>query len=252
MKSILMSIQPKWCEKIINGKKTIEVRKTAPKAPFRAFIYCTKQRFPNKKYLYINETSVRSEYGVCDDWLKYDTDTLNINEGTPYQYETYFANGKIIGEFICDKVICLTYETKIPTVKQNEDGTLGIVGYTTTEPFYNGKLSTIKGSCLEQKELLSYGKGNDIYGLHITALKIFDKPRELGEFYGYNKELEQRFLDGEDYCCHDATNEYGEAMTECDGENIHNCYRCWEEWSGWCHSITRPPQSWQYVGEIEE
>lgn len=32
MKAILMSIRPEWCEKIFNGEKTIEVRKTAPTA----------------------------------------------------------------------------------------------------------------------------------------------------------------------------------------------------------------------------
>ena len=31
MKAILISIKPKWCEKIFNGEKTVEVRKTAPK-----------------------------------------------------------------------------------------------------------------------------------------------------------------------------------------------------------------------------
>ena len=35
MKSILISIKPKWVEKIIRGEKTIEVRKSAPKeVPF--------------------------------------------------------------------------------------------------------------------------------------------------------------------------------------------------------------------------
>ena len=42
MKSILMSIKPQWCELIASGKKTIEVRKTAPKeTPFRVYVYCT-------------------------------------------------------------------------------------------------------------------------------------------------------------------------------------------------------------------
>ena len=36
MKSVLISIRPQWCEKIASGKKTIEVRKTAPKeVPFK-------------------------------------------------------------------------------------------------------------------------------------------------------------------------------------------------------------------------
>jgi predicted transcriptional regulator len=40
-KAVLMSIRPEWCEKIINGQKTIEVRKTRPKmdTPFKCYIY---------------------------------------------------------------------------------------------------------------------------------------------------------------------------------------------------------------------
>jgi len=209
MKSILMSIQPKWCEKIINGKKTIEVRKTAPKAPFRAFIYCTKQRFPNKKYLYINETSVRSEYGVCDDWLKYDTDTLNINEGTPYQYETYFANGKIVGEFICDKV-----DLYVPMQKNYFIG---------NSDFYE--------TCLTDEEINNYGKGKDLYGWHITALKIYDKPRELAEFYKPCKNLSR----GARNC-----NNCDYSKFKWYGESTHIICR---------NTITRPPQSWRYIEE---
>lgn len=44
MKSVLISIQPKWVEKIASGEKTIEVRKTRPKLPrpFKGYIYATK------------------------------------------------------------------------------------------------------------------------------------------------------------------------------------------------------------------
>ena len=39
--AVLISIRPKWCEKIISGEKTIEVRKTRPKMnpPFKCYIY---------------------------------------------------------------------------------------------------------------------------------------------------------------------------------------------------------------------
>ena len=45
-KAVLLSVQPKWCELIATGKKTIEIRKTKPKikVPFKAYIYCTKDR----------------------------------------------------------------------------------------------------------------------------------------------------------------------------------------------------------------
>ena len=41
MKAVLISIRPEWCEKIINGQKTIEVRKTRPNMnpPFKCYIY---------------------------------------------------------------------------------------------------------------------------------------------------------------------------------------------------------------------
>ena len=41
MKAVLISIRPEWCEKIINGQKTIEVRKTRPNmdTPFKCYIY---------------------------------------------------------------------------------------------------------------------------------------------------------------------------------------------------------------------
>ena len=40
-KAVLIRIRPEWCEKIINGRKTIEVRKTRPKmdTPFKCYIY---------------------------------------------------------------------------------------------------------------------------------------------------------------------------------------------------------------------
>lgn len=66
-KAVLISIRPKWCEKIANGEKTIEVRKTRPKKlknPFRCYIYCTQGRDARR---------------LRGSW------------------------GKVIGEFICDQ-----------------------------------------------------------------------------------------------------------------------------------------------------
>lgn len=45
MIAVLISIRPKWCEKIISGEKTIEVRKTRPKLipKFKCYIYRSVQ-----------------------------------------------------------------------------------------------------------------------------------------------------------------------------------------------------------------
>ena len=69
-KAVMLSIRPKWCEKIASGEKTIEVRKTRPKlgTPFKVYIYCTQS-------------------GVAlGAWGKH---------------------GKVIGEFTCDRIYWL-------------------------------------------------------------------------------------------------------------------------------------------------
>lgn len=77
MKSVLISIRPKWCELIASGEKTIEVRKTRPKieTPFRCYIY---------------ETKARS-----------DTPTFVDEDG----HVLYTGRGQVIGEFVC---YCIT------------------------------------------------------------------------------------------------------------------------------------------------
>ena len=43
-KAVMLSIHPKWCEKIVGGEKTIEVRKNRPKleTSFKCYIYETQ------------------------------------------------------------------------------------------------------------------------------------------------------------------------------------------------------------------
>lgn len=74
MKSVMISIKPKWCELIASGKKTIEVRKTRPKCdtPFKCYIYCTKEFY---------------------------------RKGDGYFQGKYC--GKVIGEFVCRNMTCI-------------------------------------------------------------------------------------------------------------------------------------------------
>lgn len=77
-KAILMSINPRWCELIARGEKTIEIRKTIPQdlnPPFKVYIYMT---------------AGNASYPV----------TIN---GAPY---TCSNNGgkEVIGEFMCRNI----------------------------------------------------------------------------------------------------------------------------------------------------
>lgn len=84
MKSVLISIRPKWCGLIASGKKTIEVRKTMPKLPppFKCYIYCTQDKrlsfWKSKTYAYADDRS-HNMYDIR-------------------------GNGKVIGEFVCDLI----------------------------------------------------------------------------------------------------------------------------------------------------
>lgn len=70
MTAVLISIQPKWCELIASGKKTVEVRKTRPKleTPFKCYIYQTKRIWTYDIYSRIAsfQCKVIAEF-VCDE-----------------------------------------------------------------------------------------------------------------------------------------------------------------------------------------
>ena len=74
-KAVLISIRPKWCEKIASGDKTIEVRKTRPKldTPFKCYIYCTQS--DDKRRLHGSWGKVIGEF-TCDRLDTYDDDTI--------------------------------------------------------------------------------------------------------------------------------------------------------------------------------
>lgn len=77
MKSVLISIKPKWCELIANGKKAIEVRKTKPKldTPFKCYIYYTKNKWqhrvkmPDKSYRIYNGKDYKEALQIAKEEL---------------------------------------------------------------------------------------------------------------------------------------------------------------------------------------
>lgn len=131
MREVLISIQPKWVEKIVIGEKTVEVRKTRPKCetPFKCYIYCTQGKL--------------KDLGIIGN-------------------EIYQKRMKVIGEFVCDRII--------DSFLNNNDGWFVELG------------------CLTQKEIDEYqGDKAILYGWHITDFVVYDEPRELRDFKPYNR-----------------------------------------------------------------
>lgn len=190
MKSIMTSVSPYLCEKIASGDCKILVRKSAPKeVPFKDYIYCTKAKIQ---------------------WRYSDYEGAYENSDG----EIVYAQQHIIGEFICDKI------TQYNCDKMFSEYFLA--GYI-------GAYMPLTEMCLTQKDLNDYGKGKKLYGLHISDLKIYDKPKELSEFY------RPCSYSGICYSC----NRFRSNGTPNDKPN------------DFCDSaITRPPISWQYVEEL--
>lgn len=187
MKAVLLSVKPKWCEMFASGKKTIEVRKTAPKleTPFKVYVYQTKHK----------GKSIVSE-----------------------ALSTVYGGGKVIGEFVCDRVrLCIPF---------------GLKGHLLSQEVY-------REMCLTKEQLDKYGGLKTLYGWHISDLKIYDKPKELSEFYTI-------------------CNKYGDdSCGDCPYLVVEQCcFPCDDCVDTWCSvdnikPITRPPRGWQYVEELQ-
>ena len=214
MKSVLISIQPKWCELIASGKKTIEVRKTKPKleTPFKVYIYCTKPRHYYKisRHLLTSDESlflVNGKVRMCDGF------------GVEYEDSEYkHLNCKVIGEFVCDKLVWVVSHPSI------------FAGHDLLHK------AAIESACLTTDEAEKYADGKDVYGWHISDLVIYDKPRELGEFILSSK-----------IGCVNEGNCLGCKYLDCgNGFNVEDdCIANFntDEYK----PLRRPPQSWCYV-----
>lgn len=155
MKSVLISIQPCWCELIASGKKTLEVRKTRPKleVPFKAYIYCTSGTRKNTFNVPVSHDQLVRHYAETGSM-----ECLNCPIG----------NGKVIGEFICDTIVPISVKYSDP------DSKLALREFPWT--------------CLTDKQIIDYlGNGVTGYGWHISDLKIYDRPKELREFHTWKK-----------------------------------------------------------------
>lgn len=145
MKSILIPIKPKWTAKILNGEKTAEIRKTAPKEwvdylsgktakkpePMFVYIYCTKGD-------YIGRISKKYVGKVVARFTLNEVEKIFMSVINHYQYET--------------------------------------------NTLYEDEL--LKQSLLNGNELDTYLKNKHYgYAWHISDLEIFDEPKELNEFY---------------------------------------------------------------------
>lgn len=197
-KAVLLSIQPKWCGLIASGKKTIEVRKTRPKieTPFKCYIYQSKSK---DRLIYVMKDGDEN-YG-------------EIYHGEPVFITTYsvYSNPyeqKVIGEFICDAIISHCEMANADIAEQR--------------------------GCIRREQLFEYANGAELYGWHITDMKIYNKPKSLSKFGTL--------------CDEDCPNC---EFWKCDMVNQHERDMDCTNSSYPLRPLKRPPQSWRYVEVIK-
>lgn len=170
-------------------KKTIEIRKKFPKDYVGwVYIYCTKEEY------------------LMDTDKGYFSTKNGLMEIGYYYKRMRNINGKVVARFWCDKVeeIKLNLAARFFTKSMNEE-------------------ELLKQSCLTSKELENYLWSNICCGcaIHITKLEIFDKPKEISEFYRIVKT-------DIGYCVDDIEKQKPITLNA-------------------CKHLTRAPQSWCYV-----
>lgn len=153
-KSVLISIQPKWCRLIMNGEKTYELRKNTPKltTPFKCYIYCTKEKSSSEILL-----------DTGHQFLDYTPDGKCATKTSHSPY-----NGHILGEFICDYIYTVTasrnaFDDKVDVCCSDAD--------------------IVSKSCVDEESIIEYfGDYKDGYAWHIKDFKLYPHPVLLGCF----------------------------------------------------------------------
>lgn len=210
-KAVLLSIRPKWCEKIASGEKTIEVRKTRPKmnTPFKCYIYCTNSK----------------PYVAWADVFRGSWDT-EFTQVSGYSRELaekiwYIANGRVAGEFVCDRINRMTHvgysgSCEKPVIRAYKPESI-----CDLMPDFD-----FATSCLNTAELEEYLNGGDGYAWHISDLEIYDMPKELTEFHNWKK------------------------CKSCEKSGYESTGCAYDETCMVPAVITRAPQSWCYVEDL--
>ena len=256
MTDVLISIQPKWCELIANGIKTLEIRKTRPKmeTPFKVYIYCTQARNPirdsGRILMYEDDLALTNRWGQGK---RVENPCGAMMEGE------FFLNGKIIGEFICDKITRFdgefwddeTYERLQEMYEPDDFNEYGEYEYTTIATNEDDDYRdnwVCKQSCVSWEELREYiGTGShEFYGWHISHLKIYDAPKALNSLSTIDTVAVKK--------CEHRERVYNNPDLV-NGAWLPGSFVCNKDELDWCSKcktkpIVRPPQSWCYIESV--
>lgn len=215
MKSVLISTRLEWCEKICHKIGTDKDGK--PIYEKLIVVRKTKPSIPTPFKAFIYETYDKKYDGIGICWGK----------GKSFEH----GCKKVIGEFICNEL---------------EKFSVGSLRCDDIE----------KLACLSYREMINYfykpeeldGKTSKMgYAWHISDLKIYDKPKALWQFYKCGAKSFKELCDTGEICEYCKYSSHG--LYLCEGRFCDETYEAYLDKN---FTLTRPPQSWMYVEELEE
>jgi predicted transcriptional regulator len=267
-KAILLSVRPEWVKKILNGEKTIDIRKSEPKTCwvehkngkpifcdigyYDVYIYCAKSKNRKDSLCFVPLPDGNGTWRLNAHW----SGITNATGGYAKQY--YPVNGKVCAKFT------------LSTVKKKS---LVLNKYDKLEPHWTTQ-SLIDKAKVSNDELRNYldlwSGQKDVYFWHIEDLEVFDKPMQLSDFCSSKEckplkywsdipnwdERHKRKTGGwakKDRaepieCCRCPSLVGGEDyLDEKSGCTLFD-YDCKTKYH---KPLTRAPQSWQYVDAVE-
>ena len=164
--TILMSIKPKWCKRIANGDKTLEIRKSIPEKvfelperfkPFKVYMYCTKER--------INGEIIRVMSPLTADLTGTPIGKVaGINKGFRNGSDILIA-GTVFGEFTCTDII--SFDVPYPVYQEEFVKNYGYI---------------LEESNLSFQELHQYTGNKRAYAYRISDVKLYNKPKTIYDY----------------------------------------------------------------------
>ena len=198
MKSYLVPISSQQCERVINHDADILIRKSVPKglyAPFKGYLYCTMKMYKDSTIM--DNRSVETYYSTASK-RAFSISPFYARErwGCDINSKYYRINGRVIGEFICDDIAHYesefwdddTYEKIVQLYEPEDFNVYGEYERSTVaeggdEDYVEKPLFIGTGLSWNEMRNLIGTDFHEFWGLHITDLKIYDKPHPLFHFF---------------------------------------------------------------------
>ncbi len=168
----MISIQPKHLVNILNGNKTLELRKNVPNFKGWVYIYCTKGGG-----LLVDNTSWINfliKGGLVEKDYTESPRFHTLKKLEQYMYGSV-RNTKVVARFWFDEYEKISLEL-VDKSGYDEDK----LKEYESENMSNDELQ--QKLCLDEVEIDNYLNSYDGYAWHIKQLEIFDTPLSLSDF----------------------------------------------------------------------